>query len=549
MSYKDFLNPWIILPTFLFALFVVPVIWIIFSLFGNYSDNWVHIYNYTLSGYIYNTALIIIGTSIGTLIIGVGSAWLVTTYNFTGKKFLEWALLLPFAVPPYILAYTFTGLFDSYGTANNLVRDLFSLPNEFIFFPKLRNVYGASIVFSFTLYPYVYLVSRMAFINQSRSMLEVGRTLGYNKFQIFYKLSMPAIRPAIIAGLMLVLMETISDFGAVEHFAVNTFTTGIFSAWFGLYDFHTAKQLAALLLIVVISFLILEKYSRRKSRYSSGSNVFSPIAAEKLNGFQNIFASLFCFIPVFVGFVLPNIQLGYWALNYKLDFFNEKFISTAWNTFYLAITAALICAMLAVIINFSIRYKKNKVLNVMSSFLTVGYAVPGLILALGVSQLLVFMDNLIFRDYLNFILTGSIYGLILAFIIKSFALANSTIESGFLRINHKIDDVARSLNTPGWKLLFRIHLPLLTTSFLTSMILVVSEVIKELPASLILRPFNFDTLAVSTYIYAAEERMFDAAAPSIAIVAVGLLPIFVLSRLIVKSRPGYRNNDNHYQSY
>ena len=549
MSYKDFLNPWIILPTFLFALFVVPVIWIIFSLFGNYSDNWVHIYNYTLSGYIYNTVIIIIGTSIGTLIIGVGSAWLVTTYNFTGKKFLEWALLLPFAVPPYILAYTFTGLFDSYGTANNLVRDLFSLPNEFIFFPKLRNVYGASIVFSFTLYPYVYLVSRMAFINQSRSMLEVGRTLGYNKFQIFYKLSMPAIRPAIIAGLMLVLMETISDFGAVEHFAVNTFTTGIFSAWFGLYDFHTAKQLAALLLIVVISFLILEKYSRRKSRYSSGSNVFSPIAAEKLNGFQNIFASLFCFIPVFVGFVLPNIQLGYWALNYKLDFFNEKFISTAWNTFYLAITAALICAMLAVIINFSIRYKKNKVLNVMSSFLTVGYAVPGLILALGVSQLLVFMDNLIFRDYLNFILTGSIYGLILAFIIKSFALANSTIESGFLRINHRIDDVARSLNTPGWKLLFRIHLPLLTTSFLTSMILVVSEVIKELPASLILRPFNFDTLAVSTYIYAAEERMFDAAAPSIAIVAVGLLPIFVLSRLIVKSRPGYRNNDNHYQSY
>ena len=549
MSYKDFLNPWIILPTFLFALFVVPVIWIIFSLFGNYSDNWVHIYNYTLSGYIYNTVLIIIGTSIGTLIIGVGSAWLVTTYNFTGKKFLEWALLLPFAVPPYILAYTFTGLFDSYGTANNLVRDLFALPNEFIFFPKLRNVYGASIVFSFTLYPYVYLVSRMAFINQSRSMLEVGRTLGYNKFQIFYKLSMPAIRPAIIAGLMLVLMETISDFGAVEHFAVNTFTTGIFSAWFGLYDFHTAKQLAAFLLIVVISFLILEKYSRRKSRYSSGSNVFSPIAAEKLNGFQNIFASLFCFIPVFVGFVLPNIQLGYWALNYKLDFFNEKFISTAWNTFYLAITAALICSMLAVIINFSIRYKKNKVLNVMSSFLTVGYAVPGLILALGVSQLLVFMDNLIFRDYLNFILTGSIYGLILAFIIKSFALANSTIESGFLRINHKIDDVARSLNTPGWKLLFRIHLPLLTTSFLTSMILVVSEVIKELPASLILRPFNFDTLAVSTYIYAAEERMFDAAAPSIAIVAVGLLPIFVLSRLIVKSRPGYRNNDNHYQSY
>ena len=549
MSYKNLLDPWIILPTILFALFVVPVIWIISSLFGDYSDNWTHIYNYTLSNYIYNTIFIIIGTSIGTLIIGVGSAWLVTTYNFTGKNILEWALLLPFAVPPYILAYTFTGLFDSYGTANNLIRDIFSLPHEFIFFPKLRNVYGAAIVFSFTLYPYVYLVSRMAFINQSRSILEVGRTLGFSKFQVFYKLGIPSIRPAIIAGLMLVLMETISDFGAVEHFSVNTFTTGIFSAWFGLYDFHTAKQLAALLLIVVISFLILEKYSRRKNRYSSGSNVFSPIAAEKLKGSKNILASLFCTIPVFIGFVLPNIQLAYWALNYKLEFFNEKFITTAWNTFYLAIVTAVICAVLAVVINFSIRYKKNKLLNILSSFLTVGYAVPGLILALGVSQLLVFMDNLLFREYLDFVLTGSLVGLILAFVIKSFALANSTIESGFLRINNRLDDVAKTLNTSGWKLLTQIHLPLLTTSFLTSMILVVSEVIKELPASLILRPFNYDTLAISTYIYAAEERMFDAAAPSIAIVGVGLLPIIILSRLTVKSRPGYRNNDSHYQSY
>ena len=229
------LDFWQITPVATFAIFIAPVFIVLFSLTGDYSDNWTHLYNHVLFGYIENSIYLVLGVSIMVAIIGVGTAWLVTNYNFTGKNIFEWALILPLAVPPYILAYTFTGLFDTFGTANNLIRDLFGLGADFIFFPKVRNVPGAIVVFSFTLYPYVYLVSRMAFINQSRSILEAGRTLGLGKLEVFYKLAVPMIRPAIIGGLMLVVMETLSDFGAVDHFAISTFTTGIFRTWYGMY--------------------------------------------------------------------------------------------------------------------------------------------------------------------------------------------------------------------------------------------------------------------------------------------------------------------------
>ena len=264
--FQKYLNAWSFFPVVCFIFFITPVIIVISSLFGDYSDNWTHLYNYVLGSYIRNSIYLVSGVLILVTIIGVSSAWLVTNYDFFGKNILEWALILPLAVPPYILAYTFTGLFDTYGTANNLIREIFNLSREFTFFPKVRNVPGAIIVFSFTLYPYVYLVSRMAFINQSKSILEAGRTLGLNKIEVFYKLAVPMIRPAVIAGLMLVAMETLSDFGAVDHFAISTFTTGIFRTWYGMYDIHTAKQLASLLLIVAIMFIIAEKYSRKNER-------------------------------------------------------------------------------------------------------------------------------------------------------------------------------------------------------------------------------------------------------------------------------------------
>jgi iron(III) transport system permease protein len=527
---------WAVLPFLILFLFLLPVLIVLFSLFSGYSENWAHLYNYVLVDYISNTLYLIIGVSLTSLLIGTISAWIVTNYDFFGKRFLEWALILPLATPPYILAYTFTGFFDAYGTANNIIREIFSLDQSFILFPNIRNIYGAIAVFSFTLYPYIYLVSRAAFLNQSRSILEAGRMLGLNQYEIFYKLSLPIIRPAVIGGLMLVIMETISDFGAVDHFAIQTFTTGVFRTWHGMYDLTTAMQLASILLIFVATFVWIEKTSRKKALYTSGSSTFKPAKKIKLIKMKAVIAFLICFIPILIGFILPITELTKWAINYNLTFFDEKFLQAAMNTILLAVAAGILCASIALIINFSIRFNKNRFSNFLSSFLSLGYAVPGLILAVGIVQLFALIDKNIFINT-DIILTGSLIGLIFAYVIKSYALANSTFESGFQRISFHLDDSARTLNSSGWNLLSRVHFPLLKTSFLTSILLVTSEVVKELPATLILRPFNFDTLAVSTYIYAAEERMFQAAAPAIAIMLVGLIPIILLTKMISSSRP------------
>jgi iron(III) transport system permease protein len=527
---------WAVLPFLILFLFLLPVLIVLFSLFSGYSENWAHLYNYVLVDYISNTLYLIIGVSLTSLLIGTISAWIVTNYDFFGKRFLEWALILPLATPPYILAYTFTGFFDAYGTANNIIREIFSLDQSFILFPNIRNIYGAIVVFSFTLYPYIYLVSRAAFLNQSRSILEAGRMLGLNQYEIFYKLSLPIIRPAVIGGLMLVIMETISDFGAVDHFAIQTFTTGVFRTWHGMYDLTTAMQLASILLIFVATFVWIEKTSRKKALYTSGSSTFKPAKKIKLIKMKAVIAFFICFIPILIGFILPITELTKWAINYNLTFFDEKFLQAAMNTILLAVAAGILCASIALIINFSIRFNKNRFSNFLSSFLSLGYAVPGLILAVGIVQLFALIDKNIFINT-DIILTGSLIGLIFAYVIKSYALANSTFESGFQRISFHLDDSARTLNSSGWNLLSRVHFPLLKTSFLTSILLVTSEVVKELPATLILRPFNFDTLAVSTYIYAAEERMFQAAAPAIAIMLVGLIPIILLTKMISSSRP------------
>ncbi len=528
---------WVAIPYIVLAVFVLPILIVISSIFGEWSENWSHLYDYVLFDYIYNSSVLVIGVLFVAFIVGTTSAWLVTNYRFPGKDFLEWALILPLAVPSYILAYTFTGLFDTFGTANIMLRELLNFEEQFSLFPNVRNLSGAIIVFSFTLYPYVYLVTRSAFLNQSQSMLEAGRLLGLNSFQVFYKLGIPIIRPALIGGLMLVAMETLSDFGAVEHFAIQTFTTGIFRTWYGMYDIQTAMQLASMLLIFIGLFVILEKYSREKARYTTKSSTFKPKKVNTLKGQSAFLAFAFCFIPVFIGFILPISELFVWMYSYNMDYFNEKFWETAANTIFLGIISALLCSFFALIINFLIRLDINNLSRVVSSFLSLGYGVPGLILAVGIVQLFVWLDRYFFTGS-EIILTGSLIGLIFAYVIKSYALSNSTIESGYERISIVLDESARTLKTGNFRLLSKIHVPLLKTSLLTSTLIVISEVVKELPATLILRPFNFETLAVSTYIYAAEERMIQASAPAIAIVLVGLIPIIILTKMIRSSRIG-----------
>ena len=526
---------WRILPTLTFVVFVSPLVIVLLSLTGDYSDNWTHLYNFVLGDYITNSIFLVLGVGLISLIIGTSSAWIITKYDFFGRRILEWALILPLAIPPYILAYTFTGLFDDYGSANEFIRWIFNLDSSFVFFPNVRNIFGAIIVFAFTLYPYIYLISRAAFLNQSKTLTDAGRILGLGGYRIFINLGLPMIRPAVIAGLMLVIMETLSDFGAVDHFAIQTFTTGIFRTWYGMYDLHTAMQLASLLLLFIIVFLVLERSSRMNAAYNSPVSNANSSSSEKLNGSKSFLCFVGCFIPIFIGFILPIIELSRWAFAYNTGFFNETFFIQAKNTILIALMASIVCTVIAFTINFSVRHTNVIFLKRINPFLSVGYGVPGLILAVGIVQMFTYLDKGIFIGF-DFVLTGSLFGLLLAYLIKSYALSNSTIESGFERLSNRLDDSARVLKSSGWNLLLRVHFPLMKTSLLTSILLVMSEVVKELPATLILRPFNFDTLAVSAYIYAAEERMFEAASPAIAIVVIGLIPIIILTRMIKDSK-------------
>ena len=522
-----------------FSFFLIPVIFVLASLFTDYNDNWSHLINFVLTDYILNSIYLIVGVSILSLVFGVGTAWLVTNYDFLGRGWQEWALILPLAVPPYILAYTFTSLFDAYGSANEIIRYVFNIEDENVFFPNVRNLYGAILVFASTLYPYVYLTTRMSFLNQSRTLLESGKLLGLDNKSVFYKLALPMARPAIIAGLALVIMETLSDFGAVEHFAVPTFTIGIYRTWFGMYDLNTAMQLSSLLLIFVAFFLLVERLERNKLAYSYAGSTFKPIKKIKLTGWKNYSAFIFCFVPLFIGFLLPIFEISNWAINYTSEsFFSNNFLSSFFNTIFLGILAGIICTSYAFLFNFLKRFESGAFLKTISFVLSLGYAIPGLVLAVGIIQFFSLLDNNFLRPFLDFVLTGSILGLLLAYVIKTYALANNSVESGFQRIDRTLDDVSLSLGTSKSKIFFKIHLPLMKTGILTSLILVISEIIKELPATLILRPFNFDTLAVTTYIYAAEERMFEAATPAMMIVMIGLIPIFFLSKIIRESRPG-----------
>ena len=523
------LSPWHFLILFTAGIFLTPILFIASSLFLGFSDNFYHLYNNLLFEYSLNSIYLVLGVSLLVAILGVSTAWLVTFFNFSGKKFFQWALILPLAVPPYLLAYVFTEFFDYSGTANNILRNIFNTNSDAIFFPNIRTITGAILVFGFTLYPYVYMVSRVALMNIPSSIIEASVLLGKNSIFTFFHLSIPLIRPAIIAGVALVAMETLADFGAVEHFAIPTFTTGIFRTWTGLYDINTALQLSTLLLLVIFIFLAIEKNSRSQIRYANSAitnNSYKPV---QLTGFNNVLVCFLCFIPVFVGFLLPVLELINWSSQVDI-LVSSKTLVAASNTLYIALSSAVLTCLISLLINFIVR--SFGISQIVNDLLSLGYAVPGLILAVGITKMFTSIDT--WLDF-DIIITGSIIGLILAYIIKSYAISNNVINSAYSSIPISLDESAYTLGTSKFKLFKNIHLPLLKTGMFTAFLLVMAELIKELPATLILRPFNFDTLSVSVYLLASEERMFEAAFPSLVIIIFGLIPIYFLNKLILSN--------------
>lgn len=525
-----------IISIIIILLLLSPVISIIISSFHNTYDLWIHLINTRLKYYLYNTFMLMFGVCLTTFLIGVSLAWMVCRYNFYMKNLIEWALLLPLALPSYIVAYCYTDFLEYSGIVQTILRDLFnfSSPSEY-YFPEIRSLGGAVFVISFVLYPYVYLITKVAFKSTPASLVEFAEISGKN---IFYFVSLPLAKPAIVAGLSLVLMETISDFGTVDFFAVETVTLGIFNLWLGMNNLASASQLALVGFTFVVILLALELYARKKQRYNDPKFNTHNFFNKKVSKSKNMMIFLICIMPILLGFIIPVLILLENSINYfHLENFSEL-SKIAQNSFLISLITAIIIILLSLILTVSIKYQNFKGFNFLSTIAGIGYAFPGIIIALGTLFFVSFIEKFINASFeffsidINLILIGSFFILIFAYISRFNAVSFGAINSGINRLPPNMLEASRSLGNPFWYSFRKVMLPLLRPSILTAFILAFVDIIKELPITLLLRPFNFETLATYVYQYANDEMLERASTASLLIVFIGLLPLLFINKLI-----------------
>ena len=526
------------------ALFLaLPVLVVLGFVFVPAGEVWRHLAETVLADYVVNSLLLMLGVAVGTLFIGVSAAWLTTMCQFPGRAVFEWALLLPMAIPAYIIAYTYTGMLDFAGPLQSSLRAWFGWGFGDYWFPEIRSREGAAIMLTLVLYPYVYLLTRAAFLSQSICVLDVSRTLGNGPWRTFAWVALPLARPAIIAGLSLALMETLADFGTVQYFGVATFTTGIFRTWFGMDSAAAAAQLAALLMVFVFVLILLERYSRRRARYHDTSRRHQDIRRFPLRGWNALLAFGFCFGVLLLGFLLPAAQLLSWTINVADEVIDARFMGMVWNSLKLAGIASLLALLLAVFLGYGQRLHPSRPVRFAVRLAGMGYAVPGAVIAVGVIIPFAWLDNTLDNwaratfDYsTGLILSGTLVALVFAYLTRFLAVSLQTVEAGLGKVTTSMDEAGRSFGYRPLTILRRIHIPMLKGSLLTALLLVFVDVLKELPATLILRPFNYNTLAVRAYELASDERLAEAAPAALAIVAVGIIPVILLSWTITRSR-------------
>lgn len=500
------------------------------------GEVWRHLAETVLRDYIVNSLLLMLGVAVGTLLIGVSTAWLVTLCRFPGRKILEWALLLPLAFPAYIIAYTYTGMFDVAGPVQTGLREAFGWSYGEYWFPEIRSLGGAIAMLSLVLYPYVYLLARAAFLEQPVHAIDASRILGSGSWGSFFRVSLPSARPAIIAGLSLALMETLADYGTVQYFGVSTFTTGIFRTWFGLDDSAAAAQLSALLMAFVLVLIITERVSRKQARYHDVQR-HAPLPSYPLGGVRAALAVALCALPVFLGFLLPGGQLLSWAYASAGEMLDGGFLTLVWHSVGLAGGASLLALGLALFMAYGKRLRNSAEVILSVRLAGMGYAVPGTVIAVGVMLPLSWVDNAVdawAREQLGWstglIFSGTLFALMFAYMVRFLAVSLQTVEAGLGKIRPAMDDTARILGCKPTQVLRRVHIPMMRRSLLAALLLVFVDVMKELPATLILRPFNFNTLAVRAYELASDERLTDSSTAAVAIVLVGIIPVILLSR-------------------
>lgn len=502
---------------------------------------WAHLWATVLPELIANSLLLAGGVGLGVAVVGVTTAWLVALHDFPGRRFFEWALLLPMAMPAYVMAYVYTDFLQFVGPLQTFLRETFGWRRGDYWFPEIRSLGGAMAMFVAALYPYVYLIVRTAFLERGLSTFEAARSLGLSPWAAFWRVSLPMARPALAAGVTLALMETLADYGTVAYFAVPTFTTAIYRTWFSLGDRAAAAQLAASLLAFVAVLLVCERASRGRARFHDTGR--RRAERRRLSGRKRWLATAACLTPLAVGFILPAFLLVRLVFSGDGDELAARYALLLRNSLLVATIGASLAVVIAVLLGYAQRISSRWLVRFVHRLVSLGYAAPGAVIAVGVLIPVTRLDHWLaarwaewFGENPGLLLTGGIAALVYAYLARFMGVASGAIDAGFARITPNLEAAAKSLGESGGGVLWRVHLPLLRGSLASAAVLVFVDIMKELPATLVMRPFNFDTLATQTFILASDERLAEAARAALAIVAAGLVPVYLLARQVARGQ-------------
>ncbi len=514
-------------------LIVVPLMVVLSSLLSPEQEIWRHLVEHVLPGLLANTLKMTLGVAVGVTLLGVSLAWLTAACDFPGRKFFSWALLLPLAVPAYVTAFVFVAWLDFTGPVQTMLRASFG---SSAWFPSIRSGGGVVLVMTLALYPYVYLLARNAFLTQGRSAMEAAQSLGYSRTEGFFRVALPMARPWIMGGLMLALMETLADFGTVAVFNYDTFTTAIYKTWFGMFSLSGASQLASVLVLLVFVLILLEQLSRSRLRYTQ-SGKHSQSERIKLAGWRGKLAAGFAALVLLTAFVLPVGQLVLWATSVFTQDFDQRYLSFLWHSLSLGAIAAVLTVACALVLAYAQRRHTDTWTLIAVRIANLGYAVPGPVLAVGIIIPLAWLDNQLIHlsknlfDYNpGLLLQGTLFVMIPAYLIRFLAVGYNPVESAMQRVTRNLDEAARTFGVTGLQMLRRVHLPILRGGLFTAAALVFVDVMKEMPITLMTRPFGWDTLAVRIFEMTSEGEWERAALPAVALVLAGLLPIALLVR-------------------
>lgn len=537
---KIHLNGWVAVSLIGAVVVLLPNLHILINLFHKGNENWQHIQRYLLKDTILNTLMLISGTALFSVIIGVALAWLVVAYDFPMKRFFRWALILPMAIAPYIGAYTYNGMLSYTGAIQTFLRNSFGvqIPPQYL---SIMSIKGAIFIFTMFLYPYVYVITKAFLERQSSSLIENARLLGKNSFQIFIQVVLPISRAAIVGGVTLVILEVLNDYGVASYFGIRTFSTAIFQTWFGLYDIDSAIKLSAILMGGTLLLLLLEKNLRGRRNYGETTSKIRPISPKRLTGVKGGLALTLSILVFALGFFIPFIQLLAWSRLTYQKVLNASFLQLIWNTLFVAMIAAAIIILLAMIVGNYHRLRRTQLSSIVARIVSLGYSVPGAVISIGVIAFFISLDERLVGLYQwlgygdrTLVLSLSLTMLIFAYVIRFTAIGLNAVEGGFEKSGKRYLEASRMLGYSITKSFFKIDLPMLKGAILSGAVLIFIDIIKELPLTLLLRPFNFETLATKTYQFASDERIHEAAIPALVIVGISMVSVYLYHHLGTK---------------